>query len=89
MTRATRTSGAPAVPDTNKATVEDWDEFKGLYETWVAKASDEQLLAEMAWLPEDGRPFSPSEAWMYHQCELRRRSPQSGRSAPAADKRKA
>lgn len=77
----------PTVPD-SEASKEDWEEFKDLYDDWVAKATDEELLAEMAALPSEGRPFSPSEAWRYHQCELRRRRPSSLRSTPVARKMK-
>lgn len=81
--RAKRPSSAPEMPD-DTATKEDWQEYQDLYADWVARATDEDLVAEMAWLPEDGRQLSPAEAWMYHQCELRRRRPSSLRSAPVA-----
>lgn len=81
------TSTVPTPPDEATANKDDWLEFKDLYEGWVARATDDELLAEMAALPVNGRPLSPSEAWRYHQCELRRRSPRSQRSTPAASKK--
>lgn len=69
-----RPATAPKLPD-DTATKDDWTEFRALYEGWVAKATDADLLAEMAALPVEGRPLSPAEAWMYHQCEQRRRRP--------------
>lgn len=75
-----RPASAPKMPDP-AASKDDWQEFQSLYEGWVAKATDDDLLAEMAALPTDGRPLSPAEAWMYHQCELRRRRPTNQRAA--------
>jgi hypothetical protein len=63
---------APPGPDADK---EAWVEYQGVYSDWVEKASDDDLVAEMAALPVEGRPLSPSEAWRFHQCELRRRRP--------------
>lgn len=57
------------------ATVEEWLDFKGIYSTWLEKATDDEILAEMVAIPEEGRPLSPSEAWRFHECELRRRQP--------------
>ena len=72
--RPQRPKSAPALPG-ESADKEDWEEFRQVYAGWVEKATDGDLLAEMAALPEAGRPLSPAEAWMYHQCELRRRRP--------------
>lgn len=72
---------APKMPDQATATKEDWEDFQGEYAGWVEKATDEDLVAEMAALPEAGRPLSPAEAWMYHECELRRRRPTNQRAA--------
>lgn len=70
---------APTPPDdylgTKGATKEEWEEFKGLYLNWLASAPDDEIVDEMKALPEEGRPFSPSEAWRFFQCELRRRQP--------------
>ena len=69
----------PTPPDdylgTKGATKQDWEEFQQLYLGWLETAADEEIVEEMKALPEDGRPFSPSEAWRFHQCELRRRQP--------------
>ncbi len=71
----------PAPPDdyigTKGATKEDWEEFQGFYLSWLETAPDEEILAEMTVIPVEGRPLSPSEAWRYHQCELRRRRPRT------------
>ncbi|MGH3735839.1 MAG: hypothetical protein ACRDT6_09500 [Micromonosporaceae bacterium] len=66
---------APQPPDPATATVDDWNDYKGVYADWVDKATDADLLVEMAGLPVDGQPFTLSQAWRYHQCELRRRQP--------------
>lgn len=73
--RPTRPRSAPQMPDQATATKEDWLDFRDEYAGWVEKATDGDLLAEMAWLPEEGLSFSPAEAWMYHECEKRRRRP--------------
>lgn len=73
-------SAAPKPPDPTTAQVDDWHEYQQVYLGWVEKATDEELVAEMAGLPVEGRPFSPSEAWRYHQCELRRRQPSTKRT---------
>ncbi|MFD2763934.1 hypothetical protein [Micromonospora eburnea] len=72
---------APKLPDQATADVDDWEQFQQVYAGWVERATDDELLAEMAALPVDGRPLSPAEAWMYHQCELRRRRPTNQRAA--------
>lgn len=76
-----RPKSAPKLPDEATATKEDWKDFQQEYAGWVERATDEDLLAEMAAVPEAGRPLSPAEAWMYHQCELRRRRPTSRAAA--------
>ncbi|HTE68925.1 MAG TPA: hypothetical protein VK942_09250 [Actinomycetes bacterium] len=68
-------TAAPKPPDPTTAEVEDWEDYKSVYAAWLDKATDEDLLAEMVALPVEGAPFTPSEAWRYHQCELRRRQP--------------
>jgi len=73
---------APTPPDEHTATKEDWQGFQDEYAGWVHGATDDELLAEMTGIPEDGRPLTPSEAWRYHQCELRRRLPSAKRSQP-------
>lgn len=65
----------PTPPDHATATKEDWQQFQQSYLGWLETAADEDIVADMAALPVDGRPLSPSEAWRYHQCELRRRRP--------------
>lgn len=72
-------AAAPIPPDTPEgttgATTEDWLDFKAQYSAWLETATDEEILAEMVAIPEEGRPLSPSEAWRSYQCELRRRQP--------------
>jgi len=63
------------------ATTEEWLDFKGIYSTWLETATDEEIVAEMVAIPVEGRPLSPSEAWRFHQCELRRRRPATKTSA--------
>ena len=65
----------PAPPDQATATKEDWEEFQGVYLGWLETADDAEILAEMVAIPVEGRPLSPSEAWRFHQCEIRRRRP--------------
>lgn len=84
--RPQRPRTAPKLPDEATAAKEDWEEFQQVYAGWVDKATDDELVAEMAALPVDGRPFSPAEAWMYHQCELRRRRPTNQRAAAGRKK---
>ncbi|HZN76390.1 MAG TPA: hypothetical protein VFC00_32585 [Micromonosporaceae bacterium] len=67
----------PTPPDdylgTRGASKEDWEQFQQVYQGWLESATDEEIVTEMIALPEEGRPFSPSEAWRFFQCELRRR----------------
>ncbi len=84
--RPPRPRSAPAMPDQDTATKEDWQDFQHEYAGWVERAGDDELKAEMAWLPEDGRPLSPAEAWMYHECEKRRRRPTDQRAAAGRKK---
>jgi len=71
-------SAAPAPPDdhngTKGATKEDWEDFKQSYTKWLESTTDDEIVEEMKAIPEEGRPLSPSEAWRFHQCELRRRN---------------
>lgn len=71
----------PAPHDQDTATVEEWLDFKGIYLTWLETATDEEIVAEMIAIPEEGRPLSPSEAWRFHECELRRRQPRKDTAA--------
>jgi len=76
-------ASAPAPPapyDQDTATVEEWHDYQGIYSTWLESATDEEIVAEMVAIPEEGRPLSPSEAWRFHQCELRRRRPATKKS---------
>lgn len=86
QTRPARARSAPPMPDQATATKEDWLAFQDEYAGWVEKATDGDLLAEMAWLPEEGRSFSPAEAWMYHECEKRRRRPTDQQAAAGRKK---
>ena len=69
---------APTPPDdpygTKDATKEEWLEFKQSYTKWLESTSDEEIVEEMKAIPVEGRPLSPSEAWRFHECELRRRN---------------
>jgi len=69
---------APTPPDdyngTKGATKEDWLEFKQSYTKWLESTSDDEIVEEMKAIPVEGRPLSVSEAWRFHECELRRRN---------------
>jgi hypothetical protein len=86
-------SAAPKPPaefdQPDDATTEDWLDFKGIYSTWLETATDEEIIAEMVAIPVEDRPLSPSEAWRFHECELRRRQPKKTAAKKTAAKKTA
>jgi len=79
-------ASAPAPPDQITASIEDWQDFKGIWASWLETATDEDILAEIKALGDVEGPLSPNEAWRHQECDLRRRRPSTSKAKPTKAK---